>query len=582
MTDESQRAQSGGGVAEPIGSPVAPADADRVGSRPLVIPVWQLAVWAFVATAAALRLSHLDWMPLDPQEATAALAAAGIEPAGQTSALLHHSLRLLFWFFGSGDSVSRMASVLAGVGLVIAVAALAPFVGRSGALAAAGLTALSPGWVYFGRHVSPGMLAALAAAVGLYALATAPARRRWAVPLALGALLAAGPGGITPLVAILIVVVLPWPEKPDVEEWFKSTWPTRETRLMAAAVFAVTFAGLATGWLTQPEGLRAALEAPAVWLGRLAAVGRGTGAILPLVLHAPVELVFGAVGIGILATSRPAAAVGLTVWSGVGLVTAGLAATPTVLPEVLLPLTLAAGAGIAHLLDELVRRWRWEEDGLMTAVLLIVICYAVLHFAMVAELGGDAGARDLAVGGVVMALVLTAAFAVLWGRDLARRSAGVAALVVLGLWAWSQSGNLLYVPTTFLREPMRPHYVPKDQGLLIRALEDRNVQRVTIGADPRLGPGLRWALARFPNTEWGRLVADANQEALLAPAGEAVGATNRPYHMAVYRVAGRWTPMAGELQDRLRWLLHRHAPRGPTPAPEHEFETVQLLLRAEE
>ena len=73
---------------------------------------------------------------------------------------LYHANALIYFLFGASDYTSRVAPALFGVGIVIAPYFLRKWLGRYGALAAAAMFAISPGFLYFSRFIRMDIFAA--------------------------------------------------------------------------------------------------------------------------------------------------------------------------------------------------------------------------------------------------------------------------------------------------------------------------------------------------------------------------------------------------------------------------------------
>lgn len=74
--------------------------------------------------------------------------------------LLYHANALIYFLFGASDYTSRVAPALFGVGIVIAPYFLRKWLGKRGALIAAAMFAISPGFVYFSRFIRMDIFAA--------------------------------------------------------------------------------------------------------------------------------------------------------------------------------------------------------------------------------------------------------------------------------------------------------------------------------------------------------------------------------------------------------------------------------------
>jgi uncharacterized protein (TIGR03663 family) len=66
---------------------------------------------------------------------------------------LYHATAIIYFLFGASDYTSRVAPALFGVAMVIAPWFLRKWLGRYGALAAAAMFALSPGFLYYSRFI---------------------------------------------------------------------------------------------------------------------------------------------------------------------------------------------------------------------------------------------------------------------------------------------------------------------------------------------------------------------------------------------------------------------------------------------
>jgi uncharacterized protein (TIGR03663 family) len=67
--------------------------------------------------------------------------------------VLFHATALIYFLFGASDYTSRVAPALFGLGIVLAPFFLRKWLGRYGALAAAAMFAISPGFLYYSRFI---------------------------------------------------------------------------------------------------------------------------------------------------------------------------------------------------------------------------------------------------------------------------------------------------------------------------------------------------------------------------------------------------------------------------------------------
>jgi hypothetical protein len=545
-----------------------------------------------VVVAAALRLPALNWMPLDLGEAGVALGAltgAGSRSIG--SPLLVQLDRLSFWLWGAGDAVARVVPALAGVAMVGLAPRLWGWIGRPAALVAAILFAASPAWVFFSRHASAGTLAGAAVLLLLASLAGNAAGRRVLVPIAFAVVVAAGGAAYTALLAFALAAVLPFAGHGRVLEWLEELWPDSQARRQAALTFAVALLVVATGILTQPQGFASLVEAPAVWAGRLGAVGRGagTGVLLPLLANAPLETLGGLAGLIVLLRSRSPLAGALWVWTSVALGVALLTGLPGSVPDVLLPLTLAAGVAGATLWERLIQHFKWTDEGLMVGVLAMVLGFSALQWMTLADVGvvmagtaaPDTATAWLARGSLVMAFVLLAAYFTLWGADVAARVGGTTWLIVLAALGWANGARLNYLAADELREPLRPDYMTPDLRRLADILADRGRQQTRVMVAPQLEAMLAWPLREFGDVTWDEPAGEIDADAVIRPAGETVAFGPASYMGSTFRVRGIWQPNLTGPQALARWLLQRRPAPGQETLPDIVYDPVDLYLIVE-
>jgi hypothetical protein len=373
-------------------------------------------------------------------------------------------------------------------------------------------------------------------------------------------------------------------------------WPDGPARRRAGLVFLLTLVLCATGLLTRPDGLAALVQLPGTWLQLLASTSGSLvgGYLLPLWSYAPVILLFGLAGLAILLRERALFGVFLGLWAVVALAFGWIAASPVVVPDLLLPLTLAAGVALGRLAERVAAEWSWSEDGVMVGLVLIVLGYGLLHalaYANAASLDEGMGAWRRAMGAMAMAVLLVGVFALLWSPRLALRVAGLSALVALAALAWSNGSYLNYRPAAVLREPMRPRYVTPDAGRLARTLAEaswaatRDPQTLAALVDPALGPLVAWELRERRNLRWALPQALESEGAVIVPAQDpealslALGPT--PLRGQRYAVTGTWDPVFADSQTFVRWLLQRRpAPGTAMPGENPQFEQVDLYVRA--
>lgn len=218
ITANNERAVSDGGTSE--------LDQD-VLQRPLSWPVrgWTvLPTVAVVIIAMMLRLLDLDAYVLGQDEAHWAYDAwslshgrplPGTEQIPDTSPLFLLVEAFSFFLFGVTDAVARFGPALFGIGIVLLIVALHPFVTRYMLVSMALLAAMSPTLVFASRTVHSAIAIAFCSLLVVVALlrsgtaSTGNSSRLWICLAGVGAagMLGSGPEGVSALIAVTAGVV---------------------------------------------------------------------------------------------------------------------------------------------------------------------------------------------------------------------------------------------------------------------------------------------------------------------------------------------------------------------------------------
>lgn len=164
----------------------------RIGETRLRVPLEAIGWLIVCLVAGGLRLASLGSVPLSAKEAHEALAATsatqGVEPAAPYSPLLLVANGIVIWLFGATDATVRIVPALAGTVLAATPFCLRERIGRTAALVASVLLALSPGLIAASRQCDGTTVACL----GLMMLLVGVLRfevdwqRRWLVLMSLG------------------------------------------------------------------------------------------------------------------------------------------------------------------------------------------------------------------------------------------------------------------------------------------------------------------------------------------------------------------------------------------------------------
>lgn len=566
----------------------------------MAVSMQTVLVVALAVVAAGLRLVRLDWLPLDHAEAALALpawraAGAMPVPALPPPPLLFHLERLVFWLFGGGDAAARLVPALAGVALVLLAPRLWPVMGRSAAVAAAALLALSPLWVFFGRQLSGATLSTLAVLTVLGALAGRGHWDRDLVPAAAALAVAAGGLNVALVVAVLVYGLLTAirGDLPAHVAAARALWPASADQRRAAVVFAAVLVLAASGLLMRLDGLAALLEAPRAWALPPGGVAGpiGAGFLLPLAVYAPLTLAFGLVGAVLAARGGGRPGTFLAVWLAMGLAWGSLIDSPVAIAAALLPLTLAAAVALAWLASRVVGGFGWGEDGAMIGILMTVLAFALIQAFAYADAGDStaSGSGTLILGSLLLAGLLVAVYAILWGCDLAIRVVGVTAVVALSLLGWANGSRLCYQSGDALRELLRPRYITADASRLAGSLADaswaatKDPNALSAVVDPALEPVLAWSLRDRRNLRWARPVSDSSEGAVVVSPVDTPEAFGQAAYLGQsYAVAAEWhIDIVGDAQDLLRWLLQRRPPASTSGDRDFLFEKADLYIRAD-
>ena len=157
----------------------SPAD-NPILSRPLAASISvdrEKVAWLFLLAGAGLtRFWDLGLRAMSHDEAQHAIYSFYLYDTGnyQHDPLLHgpllfHLNALFYFLFGASDFSARLAPALSGLGVILLMACLRRYIGRTGALAAALLVVLSPTLLCYSRYIRNDVYIALFVMVWIYA-----------------------------------------------------------------------------------------------------------------------------------------------------------------------------------------------------------------------------------------------------------------------------------------------------------------------------------------------------------------------------------------------------------------------------
>jgi len=403
------------------------------------LTVEQLLYGVIVLAATAVRGGGLGAAPLTPDESAAAwsawLAANAATLAGApapASALYYGVQSLIFWLFGSGDTLARLLPMLASVATVALPWFWRDWIGRYPALVLAAILALDPWLTAWGRRADATAIVILLALLVLTACwrwraaASPGAAKRWerVGAVALAFLVAGGPWawGMFPVLIFYVLIY---------------RWPGRERPLArtTAIWFGAALALALTGFALRPEAVTALSASLTVWINDLSGQHTANPLSWPfmrLLLDQPLLAIFGPLGLlRLWRRSGPAGdrrlASFVSAWLAWGLLLWLLPGRPpAALPLVGLPLAIAAATLIGWALAQPWRDFTGLELATLVLVQTVLVIAGALWLAALVE-SVVLNQQIWLTSGVIVGLM-----AVVW--------------VIFGVWAgWRATGQVAII-----------------------------------------------------------------------------------------------------------------------------------------
>lgn len=429
---------------------------DKPSSAANILPRMDVETGLYIlifALALVLRLVDLDARLLNTAEAEQALAALRLvqgQPAAEVgSPLLLHATAVLFFLFKPDDFIARLFPALFGAAIVLLPLLWRQYLGRSGALLASLLLALSPLSLFYSRYAGPQILAVGCGLVLLTAIVrcaeSGEARYLYLSAASLALLLASGPGAYF-LVLILGAAavaagLLSRGSENGPAGRFGAALRENASRLGAAGlVFLGTALLVATLALFHVSGLRGFGDVLTGWLRGF--VGSSNlpwfASLLWPLLYEPLAVIFGIAG-GIRALRERDVLGSLLLGWALGIAVMLMAWGARTAGDFLLttvPLTLLAAGEIARLLQRARAEWQAGRDGAILAVLCVLWIYVYLQVAGLAD-RGLSNFAVLAWIGVGMMAVLVVGSTALHGLGSAFRTFGLSVLFAASLFTLS-------------------------------------------------------------------------------------------------------------------------------------------------
>lgn len=598
-----------------------PAPDEAIAPAPAPVPLHAVAEWLTVEVVAyfaiglvavLLRVMNLDARPLAPDEAKTAAAAWAFlqgQPAGEFSSPLLFTLDwVAFLLFGAFDLTARLLPAALSA-LVVFVPLLArDAMGRTGAIVAALLLALSPTLVFFGRHLGASDLAVggMAAALILFwnFRVSQNARALYAAAVLAALALTADATAFAMLVGggLYLAFALFWARRVRAET--ETTADASDAKLWrnpyarAALWFVVAYVLAATTFLLNRDGLGVAFDLLGAWFATLSGFGPVTAPLNYLLVYEPLATIFGLAGIVLVFTYRGEEARGLEILRLFAVAalfafvwyTAGAHKAPGDATAIVLPLILLAGWFIGNLLERAYADMRASggSGSLMTGEIPIFLMLLLLTALIYLQVGaflqqtrfspaldafyrvlvGGSGEASMLAAFATLALITIFLLAVFVGLSIVLVGVGrTATLLALAVCAILLLGQLraVWLLNFDTNEPLREILVttqtPRHVRTLVRDLEwysqlrhgDAHVMR--IAADEQLGVVGHWYLRDFPKLMWtNQIERAADAQAIVSPA-----ATPPPGNWMGqrYTLARAWSLGAASGLDVWKWFVLR-------------------------
>jgi 4-amino-4-deoxy-L-arabinose transferase-like glycosyltransferase len=554
--------------------------------------------------ALILRLTNLGLVPLSDAEATQALVAWRVyhnQPVDQVGySPLIASLNLLgFVLLGGSELAARLGPALLSVALVLLPFGLRRYLGRTGALAAAALFAISPTAVYLSRSVNGDIAAAvggLTLTLGLFGwLDWQPnwrsSRLSWLIVAAVGLvlLLTASPSAYSTLALLLgfVVLVVVVGGKGHIASAREGVAALRAQPVSWGSLVLVLVVGLlavTTALLFNLDGLGATADLLTIWLLGFAPTMAESGvypAIFLLTLYEALILLVGLFGLSVSLMRRRLFDLYLAWWFLGGIVLNLLRSgrTPGEVLVPLVPLTLLAGLALGMLWDSLREEGSWQKEGILFITGLIIGGYAYVSLMMYTRSGGLTVWLPVAGLGLFVGLVVL--FGLWYDVVSALRGAALVAVALLLILTVAIGARLNNQRMADPRQPLAG--VPAAGGLpdMVTTLEQMSSWHagdcylLDIIADRRLGPAVEWGVRRFQNVTWvdkldswppsGLSGAFQSQTyelgdftVLLTPADDSLS-LDEGYVGQDFAVRAFWSPVGLGGQSLIRWIMLRTA-----------------------
>jgi hypothetical protein len=586
---------------EAVHTPVTSAD-ELEARRGAVVQVEVIAYLALLVLALVLRLADLGSMPLMPAEAPQALAAWRVSTpmaSGQSivppSALLFALQSMSFALLGGTEAAARVATVLAGVALVVSPALFRGLLGRGRALILSVVLLCSPVLLTVSRFSSPTVWSMLFAVLALWGVWEWSQTRKslyavLALVMGAGMIFLTEPGG--PVLALIIVLAgliarttqqdnrFGFQEEPDAPTSLLTGLPL-QTGLLVAALFVLV---VATGFMLYPSGLSAVGET-------LAGAVRGfiqtnetpLMAFIVSVFYEPFMWLLGIATVILLVRRGELTFMErfLVVWTSLGMVASILfvGASSAHALWTTIPLTVLVSRLAMELLEVDMRPPFWDVPywargilALATLALLAICTLAVQSFArsLLESTDGTLNGVRLELSSVVLMvisvlfLILVSFMAVsLWNGRTALRGVGIGVLAFALITSLGSGWAASVAKGTDPLEPLHMETTSADVFLLRATLfdladrETKGFSTMPLTVEAAQDSVLAWVVRDFVNARFIDDVNEARGETVVILSSAVVPDLGGDYVGQDFMIGESWRLQSLSPLDALAWWTQR-------------------------
>jgi hypothetical protein len=559
--------------------------------------------------ALILRLIALGAYPLSDAEAGQALVAwrilqgQAVGQAGYSPLIVTLNL-VSFLLLGGGEAAARLGPALLSVPLVLLPYGLRRYLGRTGALAAGVLFALSPTVLYFTRTVDGDIgvaVGGLALVVGLFNWLEAqtsnnksPLSNLYLAAGGLVLMLTASPSAYSMLALLLgflgLAAAVGGSGYIEPIRAGLTALQSRESRAAGwgelALALGIGLVAIASGLLFNLGGLAATADLLTTWLLGFEpgmAAGGAYPAVFLLSLYEPLILLGGLFGLSVVLMRRRLIDLFLGWWffGGIALDLLRSGRSDGEVLVSLLPLVLLAGLALGMLWDSLAalrgpdNELRRQGVLMVTGIGLVIAAFAYTELMKYTREDSWLYLLPLAAAALFIGLVV-----LFWMWDEGRYALQGAALVAVAILLGFTIGDVSRLDYARLASPYQPLVrAPAADGLPLMVATLHQVSSwwagdantLDIVADRHLGPEVEWQLRVFRNVTWvdsptqaAQAAAAQESAAVLLPAsGTPQESTSVPlgegYIGQDFAIRANWTPAGLSGPALVRWVVLRTA-----------------------